>query len=62
MATILSFVPRKTARPAAGQDFDAAAAIIIFPGVRYEQALPSEEMSGSGTVPTPPAAPAKPRH
>jgi hypothetical protein len=57
MATILSFTPRKPARPAVGPGLEAAA-IIIFPGVRYEQTGAAERMQGGAeTGEDRPAAP-----
>lgn len=57
MATILSFTPRKPARPAVGPSLEAAA-IIIFPGVRYEQTGAAERVEGgSGAAEDRPATP-----
>ncbi|RAZ80227.1 hypothetical protein DPM35_02750 [Mesorhizobium atlanticum] len=64
MGMVLSFVPRAAPVNRASHDTTTAAAVIIFPGVRYElhpqadAARPGE--SGSGRPSSPP--PAKPHH
>ncbi len=42
MGRILSFTPRSAASNQTSQTLGAAAAIIIFPGVRYEKRLDDE--------------------
>lgn len=46
MGRILSFTPRSAASGQTSQTLGAAAAIIIFPGVRYEKRL-DDERDGS---------------
>lgn len=64
MGMVLSFVPRAAPINRASHDTATAAAVIIFPGVRYElhpqadEARPGE--SGSDRPGSPP--PAKPHH
>jgi hypothetical protein len=49
MGCILSFTPRQAAKPRAAED-GAAAAVIIFPGVRYERtAEPAQAPAPKGT-------------
>lgn len=62
MGQVLSFTPRNAAPNRLPRDADTAAAVIIFPGVRYER--PREAMptvtgveAGSQGTPSP-----KPRH
>lgn len=47
MGRILSFTPRSAASNQTTQSLGAAAAIIIFPGVRYEKRLDDERDGGS---------------
>jgi hypothetical protein len=60
MGMVLSFVPRTAATNRADRNTGAPAAVIIFPGVRYEQrpltgeTRPGPEKPGSsGTLPVP---------
>ena len=61
MGMVLSFVPRTAATNRANQNTGMPAAVIIFPGVRYEQQLLSGEArpggpdkpGSSGTMPVP---------
>jgi hypothetical protein len=63
MGMVLSFVPRAAPVNRASHDTTTAAAVIIFPGVRYElrpQADEARPGDGSGRPGSPP--PAKPHH
>jgi hypothetical protein len=61
MGMVLSFVPRTAATNRASQNTGTPAAVIIFPGVRYEQrqltgeARPADpdKPGSSGTMPVP---------
>ncbi|RAZ92967.1 hypothetical protein DPM33_03720 [Mesorhizobium hawassense] len=62
MGMVLSFVPRAAPVNRASHDTTTAAAVIIFPGVRYElRPQASESQPGSPDKPGTPA-PSKPHH
>jgi len=56
MGMVLSFVPRTAATNRANQNTDTAAAVIIFPGVRYEQRPLAGEARPGGTGPDKPGS------
>ncbi|MET0597232.1 MAG: hypothetical protein ABWZ57_05115 [Mesorhizobium sp.] len=59
MGSILSFTPRQAAKPRAAEDGTAAAAVIIFPGVRYER---TGEPAKAPPPKDPPNAPSPVKH
>lgn len=64
MGMVLSFVPRAAPVSRVSHDTTTAAAVIIFPGVRYElhpQASDAQP-SGSGPDKPSPPSPSKPHH
>ncbi|AZO33458.1 hypothetical protein EOA27_20025 [Mesorhizobium sp. M2A.F.Ca.ET.037.01.1.1] len=63
MGMVLSFVPRAAPVNRASHDTPTAAAVIIFPGVRYELHPASEAQPGSSSPEKPGSPPpAKPHH
>jgi hypothetical protein len=63
MGMILSFVPRTAATNRAERDTGAPAAVIIFPGVRYEQRpLTGEARPGGPDKPGSPGTMPVPHH
>ncbi|MBN9549232.1 MAG: hypothetical protein J0H31_10225 [Alphaproteobacteria bacterium] len=64
MGMVLSFVPRAASVNRASHDTNTAAAVIIFPGVRYElHPQASETRPGDGGSDRPGSPPpAKPHH
>lgn len=57
MGMVLSFVPRTAASNRASQTTGTPAAVIIFPGVRYEQPPLTGEARPGGVGPDKPGSP-----
>ena len=63
MGMVLSFVPRAAPVNRASHDTATAAAVIIFPGVRYElRPLGSEAQPGNDGPDKPGSPPSTPHH
>ena len=62
MGMVLSFVPRAAPVNRASHDTTTAAAVIIFPGVRYELHPQPSDASGSGPDKPGSPPPAAPHH
>ncbi|AZO09107.1 hypothetical protein EN817_09140 [Mesorhizobium sp. M3A.F.Ca.ET.174.01.1.1] len=60
MGMVLSFVPRTARINRASHDTATAAAVIIFPGVRYEQQPQGGQARPSGVDPGKPGSPRPP--
>jgi len=60
MGMVLSFVPRTAATSRASQTTGTPAAVIIFPGVRYEQRSLAGEARPGGAGPDKPGSPGSP--
>ncbi|TIS59761.1 hypothetical protein [Mesorhizobium sp.] len=62
MGMVLSFVPRVAATNRASQNTGTPAAVIIFPGVRYEQGPAGAALPGSPDKPGSPGTLPMPHH